>query len=275
VSAPKSATDVAKGQEPWYLRPQVLIRLALALTFVVYLRTIAFDFVFDDHLQISLNPWLESWRQVPQYFTHQLWAFTDMHTPARYYRPLFMLWLAVVQHLTGGAPGWFHLATVLLHLVVIVEAYVLARLLTRDDLTAVFAAAIWGLHPAKIEAVGWIAGGGEPLFAAFFFATFIAYFKAERGASWRWTALALISFTLALFSKEQAVVIPAILVAYEWWRARGKALSSRTRDVVVALLPFVLTGFAFWVIRWRVMHGFTEAQQNLSLTKTLLSQPLT
>ncbi|MGZ4815136.1 MAG: tetratricopeptide repeat protein [Terriglobales bacterium] len=266
---------MASAGEPWYLRPAVLIRAAVGLMFVVYLRTITFDFVYDDHLQISLNPWLESWRQVPQYFTHQLWAFTDVHSPARYYRPLFMVWLATVKHVTGGAPGWYHMATVLLHLVVVVEAYALARLLVKDELTAVFAAAMWGLHPAKIEAVAWISGGGEPLVAAFFFGTFIAYLKGEQESGWRWKAAALASFALALLSKEQAVVVPVILLAYEWVRGRGQDLAARARRAAMALVPFALVGATFWGIRWHVMHGFAEAENGISVTKTLLSQPMT
>ena len=275
VSAAKSATAAVPVQAPWYLRPATLIRAALALTFLVYLRAVTFDFVFDDHLQISLNPWLESWKQVPQYFTHQLWAFTESHTAASFYRPLFMMWLAALKHLTGGSPGWYHLATILLHLVVIIEAYVLARFLTGDDLTAVFAAGLWGLHPAKIEAVAWISGGGEPLFAAFFFATFIAYLKAELAHSRRWKAITLLAFALALFSKEQAVVIPVILLSYEWWRHREQAIAARVRTAIIAVLPVVLLGSAFWAIRWHIMHGLAEAQRSLSVPKTLLSQPLT
>jgi Tfp pilus assembly protein PilF len=264
----------AAGKPPWYLRPAILLRVVLAATFLVYLRTITFDFVFDDHLQISLNPWLESWRQVPGYFTHQLWAFTDAHTPASFYRPLFMLWLAAVKHLTGGAPGWYHLATIALHLMVVVEAYWLARLLLKDDLGAVLAAALWALHPAKVEAVAWISGGGEPLFAAFFFATLIFYLRARESGRSRLIGLALAFFALALFSKEQAIVAPAILLAYEFWRERLQPLTARARCAVVRIAPFLAVAATFWLIRWRVMRGVTEAAKNLSIPKTLLTQPL-
>jgi len=261
---------------PWYQRPGIWLRVALAVTFLVYLRTITFDFVFDDHLQIALNPWLDSWRQVPAYFTHQLWAFMDYHAQANFYRPVFMVWFAAVKHLLGGSPGWYHLATILLHLVVVTEAFVFARLLLRDDGAAAITAAIFALHPAKVEDVAWIAGGGEPLFAAFFFATFICYWNARRSERRRlaWTIAALFWFLLALFSKEQAIVGPAILAAYEFWDRRDRPFGERIGKTIVAVLPFAAASGVYWGVRYHVMHGVTEVANRISVPKTLWTQPL-
>jgi len=261
--------------EKWYLRRDILLRITLALTFLVYLRSVGFDFVFDDHLQIALNPWLDSWRHLPTYFTRQLWAFVDFHIPSKFYRPMLMVWFASVGHILGTAPGWYHLATVLLHVLVVGEAFVFARLLFRDDLTAVITAALFGLHPTKVEAVAWISGGNEPLFAAFFLGAFICYLRAGAAEKHvRWTICALALFLLALFSKEQAVVGPAILAAYEFWDRRSEALVTRLRRTVVAIVPYVLVGGVFWAIRWHVMHGLTDLSSQISIRKTLLTQPL-
>ncbi len=261
---------------PWILRPATLLRVALALTFLVYLRTIAFDFVFDDHLQIALNEWLDSWRLVPMYFTHQLWGFTGFSSSANFYRPLFLVWLAAIKHLTGGAPGWYHLLTIVLHMGVVVEAFVLARMLLRDSTGAAIAAALFALHPAKVETVAWIAGGGEPLFAAFFFATFIFYLRSRLSSASRiWLAAALGCFALALFSKEQAIVLPGILAAYMWSKSADQRFSQRCRTVVVSLVPFIIVAALFWVMRSHVMHGLAESAPRISATKTLLTQPLT
>jgi len=270
VASASTPTRQSSG-DPWYSRPAVLLRLLLVLTFAIYLRAVTFDFVYDDHYQIALNPWLESWRQVPSFFTHQLWAFTDSHSPAKYYRPLFMLWLAAISHLTGGAPGWYHLLTIALHIVVTIEAFLLARLLTKDQWTALLAAAFFALDPAKVESVAWISGGSEPLFAVFFFATFIFYLRARsREARRIVTPAALIFFILALFSKEQAVVIPVLIFIYEFC---GRDQSHRFRRSLSAVLPFAITVGIFWTWRWHIMHGLSEATANISWQKTLFTQP--
>jgi protein O-mannosyl-transferase len=261
--------------EKWYLRPEILLRITLALTFLVYLRSVGFDFVFDDHLQIALNPWLNSWRHLPTYFTRQLWAFVDFHIPSKFYRPMLMVWFAAIGHVMGTAPGWYHLATILLHVIVVIEAFIFARLLFRDDLTAIITAAIFGLHPAKVEAVAWVSGGNEPLFAAFFLGTFICYVRARSSDHRvRWTIAALGLFLLALFSKEQAVVGPAILAAYEFWDHRGDALIARARKTLISILPYAIVSGVYWVVRLHVMHGLTDLSSQISLRKTLLTQPL-
>lgn len=267
--------QLSAPDENWYLRSGVLLRISLALTFLAYVQCVGFDFVFDDHPQIALNPWLDSWRRLPLYFTTHLWAFADSSVRSNFYRPLLMVWFALVTHVFGVAPGWYHLATILLHIVVVVEAFAFARLLFRDQLTAVITAALFGLHPTKVEAVAWVSGGTEPLFAVFFLGTFISYMHARRSERrLAWTASALGLFLLALFSKEQAVVGPAILAAYEFWDRRAEALVRRVRETVLAILPYVLVSAIYWIIRVRVMHGLAEVSSQISVRKTLLTQPL-
>ena len=170
-----------------------VLRIVLLLTFVSYLPAIAFDFVWDDRLLIVMNPWMESWRYVPAFFTKHMWAFDGFHIDANFYRPLFLLWLFLIKHSTGGAPGWFHLAAIGLHLCVIVEVYALTCLLTQEAGVAVIAAMIFALHPAKVEAVAWISGMTEVLCAVLLFATLICWLRWERSrrAFWRLSSLAL------------------------------------------------------------------------------------
>ncbi|HWR17763.1 MAG TPA: hypothetical protein VN577_23235 [Terriglobales bacterium] len=254
--------------------PSWLLRAALIITFLVYVRTVAFDFVYDDHYQISLNAWLHDWRLIPQYFTHQLWAFRDLSSPANFYRPMFSVWLAAVYHLTGGAPGWYHMATILLHLIVVMEAYVLARLLLQDRLAAAIAAALFALHPSKVEAVAWVSGGGEPLFAAFFFATFILYWKGRESGSWAVRSASVITFLAALFTKEQALVAPFIIGIFEIASHRQESWRMRLWKATRVVLPYFIVFAAFWLARMQVMKGVGDGLPGLSLSSTLWTQPI-
>jgi hypothetical protein len=59
-------------RERWATSDLVL-RMALVLA-AAYARTVTFDFVFDDHLQIALHSWIQAWRFVPHYFTGHVWV---------------------------------------------------------------------------------------------------------------------------------------------------------------------------------------------------------
>lgn len=260
----------------WIALPGVLIRAVLLLTFAAYVRTIAFDFVWDDNTQISMNSWLQSWRYVPLLFTRQVWGFYDFHTLANYYRPVFMLWLFLIEHLTGGAPGWFHLATIAVHLGVVLEVYGLARMLTRDVAVATLAALIFGLHPAKVEAVAWIAGGSEPLYALFMFATVICWFRWEREPHRHiWLLATLASFSISLLAKETAVLTPVLLAIYACCAYEGAA-GQRIRRAASRLwmLGALIGVYLIW--RWHVLHGLaqTSLMTERELKTTLLSMPL-
>ena len=103
------------ARERWATSEMVL-RVALLLTAAAYARTVVFDFVFDDHLQIAMNPWVQAWRFVPHYFTGHVWSFEQPAWAGNYYRPLFLLWLRVVNSVVGLTPGWWHLLTIAAHL---------------------------------------------------------------------------------------------------------------------------------------------------------------
>lgn len=255
----------------WLMRPAVLLRVTFLLTFIVYLRTITFDWVFDDHLQVTMNPWLASWGSLKQIFTLHSWAFTDYEVPAKFYRPLYLVWLLVNNQLFHGTPGWFHLAGVFLHLGGVFLAYLTARRLLQDARTATMAALLFALHPSKVESVAWVAGLTEVLLAVFFFSTVLAYLRwvQESVPRGRWIVVSAACFTGALFSKETAVLAPVLIATHYW-------VSGRRRIVEFAklLAPYVVVGLVYWMIRLNVMHGVAQLSGRLSATKTLFTMPL-
>src|SRR5574340_712765 len=189
--------------------------LLLAATFIVYVGTLQFEFVYDDMGQIVNNPVVHSWRYLPWYFHSNVWM--QQYAVGNYYRPLFLFWLLLNYTLFGLQPLFWHLTTVLAHLAVTWMVYLLVRRLTSDQATAAIAALLFGLHPIHLEAVAWISGVTEPLLAMLLVPAFLCYLNyRERGRARRWLLLSLLLFALALLTKETAVVLPALLFAYAW-----------------------------------------------------------
>ncbi len=192
----------------------------VALVYAVPLR--GADFAWDDGALVvdnALTGSLANWRELLQ---ADLWRTTRLPAPhSGYYRPLFLLHLALDQALFGlSAPahhmvslGWHLLATVLL-------AALLRRLV--GDLPALLGAAFFALHPIQSETVALIAARNDSMAAALLLAALLACLPL-RVASWRLALAALATFA-ALLSKESAVLAPAFLLALDlarWRRPRG------------------------------------------------------
>src|ERR1017187_1378892 len=194
------------------------IIIVLALTFAVYSPTLRYQFVHDDGGQIVENPAVHSWREVPRYFTTHVWEGVDPEELGNYYRPIFLLWLRINDAVFGKHTWGWHLTTILTHLLTTFLVYLLAWRLGLGREVAALAALVFGLHPAHIEAVDWISGVTEPLLAIFLLGSFLGYLQSRarggRALSWKLVSLAL--YALAILEKETAVILPAILLVYEW-----------------------------------------------------------
>ena len=159
-----------------------VIAAVLLLTFMAYFSTLGYEFVYDDQGQIVENSFIKSWSFAPQYFTKHVWSHIHTDQAGDSYRPVFLLWLLINRTLFGLSPFLWHFAVIAVHLLVTLLVYILARRLVKDELTAIMAALIFGLHPVHIEAVAWISGVTEPLLALFLISAFLFYMDWREGA---------------------------------------------------------------------------------------------
>jgi protein O-mannosyl-transferase len=242
-----------------------ILAFVLVSTFLVYASTLSFEFVHDDVVQILGNPAVHSWKYLPQYFTRHVWAFEHPLSQGNYYRPIFLLWCRLNEAAFGDQPGFWHLTTVLTHLLATGLVYILCVRLLRDRLTAGLAALIFGLHPAHIEGVAWIAGVTEPLLAVFLIGSFLCYLKS-RGDTARvgkWMALALCLQVLAMLEKETGFVLPFLIFGYEWiygdtanGRRWVKTILARAKRSLWLSLPYLFVIPPYMAARFYALGAF-------------------
>ncbi|MFN8016780.1 MAG: hypothetical protein U0P45_01520 [Acidimicrobiales bacterium] len=179
--------------------------------------------------------------------------------PGGHVRPLTWWSFAVNQRL-GGLDGWgYHLVAVLLHGVV---AWLVLGLV-RDVLGAagepedrgwrlgVAAGVAFALAPNHAEAVGWVAARADLLLAATTLAAVRLWARSGPALLDRWRLASVGAFCLALASKETAIVVPALLVAWDMLLGArpdgeaGEGLGVRARRAVgrVALHLVALGGY--------------------------------
>jgi hypothetical protein len=133
-----------------------------------------------------------------------------------FYRPLVSLSFATDRALFGVRPFGYALTNLLVILAAAAVLHALARSLGLSPGAAAFAAAAFLLNPHGIkDAILWISGRTSGLLTLFCLLAALAF---VRGRVW-WAAGGVM---LALFCKEEAVLLPAILAAGAGLRARGR-----------------------------------------------------
>lgn len=246
----------------------------LLATLVTYASTFTFGWVYDDPPQIPQNQNL-AWSRIGFLFTHQLWA-SVAGTKARFYRPLLTLWFLINKTAFGLNPHWFHVTTVLAHLAASALAYFVARAVLEEAGSALFATAIFALHPLQVESASWISSVNDSLAAALCFASFLTYRKArmQQGNSAAWWIVSAILFLLALFTKEVSVVLPAIILVDLWFNRAGDTRSAFSgQSLLAAISPYAAIVALWLALRSRALGETAATTSATSWTSCLLTAP--
>ncbi|MGA3167384.1 MAG: tetratricopeptide repeat protein [Terriglobia bacterium] len=250
----------------------------ITATCLAYAATLGFGFVSDDRFQIVGNPFIASWRFLPQYFASHVWSYIYPHLLSNYYRPCFLLWLRLNEAVFGGRAWGWHLTSVAVHVAVTYLVFRLGLRLTRDTGAALAGALLFGLHPVHVEAVAYVSGVAEPLAALFLVAAFLAWLRSrEPGPKLRWLAAALALYAGALLSKESSLMLTVLVVVFAWIyvpREGGETLSvGRPRAALVAATPFLAVTAAYLPLRIWALEGFAHTITPLALSAELLTIP--
>ena len=207
----KSESPVA-GLYDRRLVPGVCIFLA-AITFAVFGQTLRHEFVnYDDGLHVYDNSAVKSGLTLKSI----LWAFKFSQTD--YWHPLDFLSHMLDCQLYGLAPAGHHLTNVLLHATAAIFLFLVLRQMTGALWRSAFVAAVFAIHPLRVESVAWVSERKDMLQGVFCLLTIGAYMRYVRH-SWsltRYLAVVLL-FTLGLMSKPTLMTLPFVLLLLDYW----------------------------------------------------------
>ena len=241
----------------------------LAVLFLVllaalpYLNSLTNAFVYDDRQQVLENPYIHSFRYLGRIFGSTVWTFEGAQGATNYYRPLMTFAYLIAYKAFGLIPFGFHLMNLALHIAVVLLVFAVAERLFRDRLLSLIAAGLFALHPIHTESVAWIAGITDLELSVFFLLTFLLYLRlseseSRAAPSWLSYIPILIAYLFCLLSKEQALVLPALLIVYEHFY-RPCAGEIPFLGKFRRYLPLCLAAAAYLVFRRFVLGGFAPA----------------
>jgi tetratricopeptide (TPR) repeat protein len=185
----------------------------VAIIWVVFGQTAHFGFVnYDDNLYVYENA------KVMGGLTRRgvAWVFT--HAECKFYHPLTMLSLMLDYQLHGLEPGWYHLTNVLIHAASAVLLFLILRRMTGALWRSAFVAAVFAIHPLRVESVAWVTERKDVLGTFFFMLTLGAYvrYALQPNSLGRYLMVAG-AFLLDLLCKPTAVTLPFLLLLLDYW----------------------------------------------------------
>lgn len=192
----------------------------------VYFRTLFFGITnYDDDVLITNNlPFLQHLPNLLEVFATD--AFY-LQKSIDLYRPIQSATFILDAQWGRNPVFTAHLTNLLLHIVTCLTVLQLLKKLEFRKKLAFLGALIYAVHYLFMSAVAWLPARGDLLLALFAFLTLLTFINAIEAGGWKNYLLHGVCFTLAIFSKETAVVLPVMLALYLWAYHKGHLLSRR------------------------------------------------
>ncbi len=200
-----------------YGKSTCAVLLLVILSAVTYLNVLSNAFVFDDVYVISGNYFIRDWKNFWGLFTHRYFAASGELS----YRPVVTLSYFIDYSLWRLNPLGYHLANVALHTLNAALLFFFVRRMAGNTPVACLSSAFFVCHPVLSEAVNAVSYREDLLAATFFITALMLYVRTQSLNKFYLYPLSLLSYLLALFSKEMAITLPLLIVLFDGIILRG------------------------------------------------------
>ncbi|MFA6364935.1 MAG: hypothetical protein WCW78_00845 [Candidatus Paceibacterota bacterium] len=242
----------------------LVVGALVVLGIIAYANALPNKFLYDDNDGIVNNTYIKDWRFFPNYFSENLIAGAGV--VSNYWRPVLLITYSVEWHLWKDWVPGYHAVNILVHIAdAILIFFILFHLFSLRGPAAI-AALLFAIHPLQTESITYISGLGDPL-SLFFILIGTYFFLKVRGALsdakennlWLNYAIIVISFLLALMTKERSVVFPAILLLADLfiWKTRESSLLSFwsfIKQSFIRIAPFGAISLGYLILRGTLLN---------------------
>ena len=275
----------AQAQDRW---PAFAVCVFLALAvWAVFGQALHFKFVnYDDSRCIYNNPAINGGlnpRAIVWIFTHE--------NNLEQWLPLTDISHMADWQLYGSNAGGHHLTNVLLHAANAILLFLALRKMTGFLWRSAFVAAVFAIHPLRVESVAWVTERKDVLSGLFFMLTlwaYVGYVRKQRALSCGYGSessgafpflgvpgywLALLFFILGLMSKSMLVTLPFVLLLLDYWplnrlpsSAPGdpRAWPTRWLSLLLEKVPFLLLSAVSCMVTVHTQQGAMQSLQGVT-----------
>ena len=204
------------------LKVPLFLLILTGILFLIYANGLNTPFQSDDERHIILNPNINNLAFYfnPNYIT---------------YRHINNFTFALNYQWGQQNPFGYHLFNLLLHICTVILVFLIVTLTIKNATEwgkeaalkiSAITALLFGLHPIQTETITYISGRPGGLAAVFYFFSLLMFLlsglKKTKIPSFIYYSLSLLTFFMAVLSKEIAVTLPVILLLYDICFMKGE-----------------------------------------------------
>ena len=246
------------------LRTKAVSWLAFVVALAIFSPSLRSEFIRDDPWQIVKNQQIQSWDYLPRLFSTHLWSQAGTEYAVHFYRPLFSVWMLVVNTFGGLSSVWWHFCSMLLHALTTLLVYRLCEKFLESRVAALLAALLFAVHPIHVDAVSWVSASNEILFTAFALGAILVLVAPEVSSSRIASSAAL--YAAALLTKETAIAVMPVLLLVVLFRGKR-------RSVVRAGVWYLSVTAGYFIVRWWALHRIGTEESKHTWREMLLTSP--
>ncbi|PIZ98429.1 MAG: hypothetical protein COX77_04560 [Candidatus Komeilibacteria bacterium CG_4_10_14_0_2_um_filter_37_10] len=243
-------------------RPYLVLAVIILL---LYAPSLNYDYHYlDDNVLIKDNfSRLTDLRYFYKSFTEG--AFHSPNGSELYYRPLLNISFVIDALWHANSLFFFHLTDILLHILV---SWLIALALIEFKLSRLQSflwALLFAVHPINLQAIAWLPGRNDPLVAIVILAALINFLRAINHNRAKNFWLFWFFYLLSLFTKETAIVFPALCLLYLWLIKKEKLFGPLS--IKIGLLYVIIT-IPWWLLRSLVIPEPISSSYDIAASLT-------
>ncbi len=235
-----------------FTKIKVQLVIIVLITFLAYSNILQNDFLADDRAFILQWDLPRDIRNIPNLFISK----TNPPGLPQDYRPVRTTLLVLSYQLWGTNPVGYHFESMIIHLIITILVYFITKelvlsikyhVLRKDPLIhntyyiiPFLTALLFGLHPIHTEVVDYVMVSFNTVSVAFLLLSFYLYLKTLK-------KLSVAFFLLALFTYEIALVLPFLIMLYDFCFKTIK--KNYLKNFSLRYLPYFFSVFLFLWIR--------------------------
>ena len=238
-----------------------VIFVFFAIGFSIYGNVIGGKFLWDDDNNIVNNSYIKDGGHIGDFFTKDLLAGSGQ--TIGWYRPALLISYAIDYGIWHLNPVGYHLTNIFLHVFSSLILFLIVLKIFYKWSVAFLSSLLFLIHPVQTEAVSYISGRADLLLVFLSLSSFYFFLLFQESNTVKRSAIfygaSILSFVLALLSKETAIVFPLLLILFILTLGkRAGRLSFEKTSLIIA--PFLAISAVYQILRMTLLnfgHSFT------------------